>query len=471
MKTLSLLFYLLITQTKKFIPFILFSFITVTLHAQFSCDTGYYCSLDLTKAIFQDNQIDSLTNISYAKSPQNSSYRDVALAGDDPSSCTISDSCSQSSYRLIGNAYFPKDTSYKHYNDCALPVIVVFHPGGYSDCSSMDSAKGLKFMCVELAKRNFVVFDMEYRQGRLLYPSIVFDSIARTKTVYQQTAVYRALQDVKGALRSIMKAYDDSVFAGKFRIDTSKLFVGRESAGAGAVLFLTYCQKQDMADEVSPGIHQRLGSINAPFYYADTSYPLPTVKGVWSGWGGFAMPGTANTQTKVTNFFARNNYTAPFIAFQGLLDPIVPFDKRNEQFPPGVDKHDARGNYDTTSFCLDSLLTLYPASNHQDLLMIGALTLQQLVQNKGKAAEVNLDSTMHHGLDDDCPTCNFKSDFGTGLTTQRGVQLYMVQRIASMFQSIITHHTIPAPSLFKECENYRHSCNTLPDNHNCPNAP
>ncbi len=50
------------------------------------------------------------------------------------------------------------------------------------------------------------------------------------------------------------------------------------------------------------------------------------------------------------------------------------------------------------------------------------------------------------------------------------VQIYMVQRVATFFQSILTNTPINGPSRFIECENYRHSCGSSgTDNDNCSN--
>ncbi len=348
---------------------------------------------------------------------------------------TYADSCSQYSYALKFKAYFPKNTAYTHYSTCPLPWIGIWHPGGYSDCSTIDNEdnKWIKLICREFAKRGIIAVNFEYREGQVLLPN-GFDPLTH-KTVYFQLGVYRARQDVDGGLRSFIKMYYDGVFGTAFRIDTSKMFLGGGSAGGGAVLNYTYLQKQDMADEISPDIHAHLGSVKADYYYADTTYPIPRVKGCFIMWADFPMPGTKTTDTAVANFFARNNYIAPYIGFQGLKDPVVIDSNRYEDFPKRDSIDNIRGTYDTTSFCLDSggICTLHHTTvlNSHDLRMIGPETLYALIQNKGKKAVVCIDSTMRHGLDDD--GANFKSNFGIPLpTTQKKVQIYMVQRAACL---------------------------------------
>jgi hypothetical protein len=74
-------------------------------------------------------------------------------------------------------------------------------------------------------------------------------------------------------------------------------------------------------------------------------------------WGNFPMQGSVKTQTQATNFFNQNNYTVPLIAFQGIDDGIVKYDWRYERFPPSTPPSGStRGNYDTTSFCLENCL-------------------------------------------------------------------------------------------------------------------
>lgn len=137
------------------------------------------------------------------------------------------------------------------------------------------------------------------------------------------------------------------------------------------------------------------------------------------------------------------------IAFQGRTDDDVKFDYRYEKYLPDTSLG-PKGNYDTTSFCIDSggLISITPATDGQDLLMIGPLTLKDLLDNVGKEAEVYLDCEMGHGLDPDpinccaspanrrgatCTAICYTSEFGTNLTNQKDVQRYIVQRTAVFF--------------------------------------
>ncbi len=425
------------------------------IKSQFSCTPSAYCNLDLRTAIFGDNQIDSIKNYSYAKSPQSSNFKDWELLGD--RECILSDACKNTSEALFFNIYFPKNTVYEFYNTCPLPVIFMFHPGGFSDCSNIENTEGIRYMCREFAKRGFVVFNVEYRRGKLLYKGELF-TINRTKTIYQQMAVYRAVQDARGAIRSALKMQADGLFANSFSFNVNKVFGAGASAGSGTVLATAFLQTQAMVDAVSPGFKDRLGNINEEYYYAPSNYSLPEFKGILNMWGNFPMPGSIKTEAQATGFFDQNAYIAPVISFQGKTDQIVEFDNRYEQFPPNEDLGDGRGNYDTTSFCLDNggLISITRSNDGKDLLMIGALTLRNLVKNKGKQTETYLDCDMGHGLDDDptdcctspanrklpgCTQTCYKTAFGTNNTTSIDVQLYMVQRTAVFFSVPAYQHS------------------------------
>ncbi len=168
----------------------------------FECTPEYYCQLDLRDPLFTLAETDSIVNQSYAKSPQNSLFHDVEYTDDSPEACETETDCLESSEALIFNVYYPKNTVYTHYNTCPLPVLFLYHPGGYSDCSTLDGTKDMKFICKEFAKRGYVVFDVEYRRGRLLFPTEDIFVQLRRKTVQQILAIYRAVQDVRGSIRT-----------------------------------------------------------------------------------------------------------------------------------------------------------------------------------------------------------------------------------------------------------------------------
>lgn len=446
------------------------------LQAQgFACTNESYCNYNLNNELFNDTAIAVDYNISYARSgTMPASWHDVSYDLDETrGNCNPADGCTQDKSSLNFDVYYPKSAAYPYYTTCPLPIIVFAHPGGFAECSSKENTTTLSYLCFELAKRGFIVFNIEYRRGRITYgtDAAVFP---RYKTIYQQLAGYRAVQDFKGAIRSIFKMYDDGVFEEKFNMKKSWLFIGGQSAGAIAALNLAYVQKQDMADDILFTLHEHLGSINQNYYYADTTYAFPTISGLYCGWGSFAMPASVDNETKAATFFARNDYTVPFIAFQGKKDEIIPYDNREEFYPPFTPQvvYYSKPNsfFDTTTYCLgfagSGPATVMPVGGTgQDLRVIGPLSLQQLVQNKGKLGEVYIDCEMGHGLSND--GTGYASNFGTSASTQLQTTLYMAKRIAIFFQTIITGTGSSGLQTFIECENFRHSCSPGSNHNNC----
>lgn len=100
-----------------------------------------------------------------------------------------------------------------------------------------------------------------------------------------------------------------------------------------------------------------------------------TTKGIYCGSGDFQMPRKFTTQSQVTSFFAKNYYTVPFIAFQGIKDKVVPYDNRFEKYGNwniNKDPNNRRGNYDSTSYCLDSLGVAMVNENNTDSLILSS---------------------------------------------------------------------------------------------------
>lgn len=234
----------------KRLNFLLFlTIVFAKVNAQgFACTTESYCSYDLDAAIFNDNEINVDYNISYAKTGgMPTTYHDVSYDFDETEinggeTCDPVQSCTQDISSLNFDVCYPSNTAYTSYTTCPLPIIIMAHPGGYAECSSKENTPKLSYLCKELAKRGFIVFNIEYRRGRIKYGDE--DPVyPYYKTIYQELAGYRAVQDFKGAIRSIFKMYDDGVFGTKFKMKKQWLFIGGQSAGAIAALNVAYVQK------------------------------------------------------------------------------------------------------------------------------------------------------------------------------------------------------------------------------------
>lgn len=429
------------------------------------------CMWDLKDSIFAE--VDSIGPISYAKPGTRPipNYYDVSFANDklsfsegyneaDKKTCSNKDTCiTDESESLIYMAYFPKG---HNYSAKKLPALIIAHAGGFSDCSTL---KYLSPMCILFAKRGFVVFNPEYRRGR------VKDDGGFT-SVQQMAANYRAAQDFRGVIRSIVKKESDSGAYLAFRIDTTNIFVGGQSAGATAAINAIYYPTQAMVNAVfptpvgKPTIEDVLGPIEADFYYGSPSVSyLQKVKAVFNMWGGVPIP--LAYENNQSDFFYSTNpiRNKPMIAFMGFQDQIFSYLPKFQKvfFSPNY-----HSKYNTDTFCLvDTPYTLEAIDTTKDLIMGSSINLYYILKDLGRSVEILIDCQMKHGLDTN--GVYFQSEFGTGLTTQEAVNLYMVQRICCFIQLEMNGLLAKRKGTdkFVECENFRVQCDTLAHNNSC----
>ncbi|MFY7947014.1 MAG: carboxylesterase family protein, partial [Bacteroidia bacterium] len=106
------------------------------------------------------------------------------------------------------------------------PAIVFFYGGAWLFGNKNDA--GIKQKCYEWARRGFVVAAPNYRLGWNCNASDLLGTCILCQVNYfdMNTAVYRGAQDAKAAMR-FMVANQTS-----YKIDTSYLFIGGESAGS-----------------------------------------------------------------------------------------------------------------------------------------------------------------------------------------------------------------------------------------------
>ncbi len=105
------------------------------------------------------------------------------------------------------------------------PLIIFAHGGSFvaGDKANQDQVD----LCTHFAKRGYVTATMNYRLG------ISFPINAATAT----DAVYRAMQDMKAAIRFFRK---DAATLNDYKIDPSVIFIGGTSAGAFTALHTAY---------------------------------------------------------------------------------------------------------------------------------------------------------------------------------------------------------------------------------------
>ena len=442
----------------------------------FSCDmflSGNYCPLNLTNAI-TGLTIDSILEISYAGTPT-TDFKDV-LYEKDQKKCEPSysggNTCTNSSTAMSTlkfAVYYPSKYNGNDLKTCKLPAVILFHGGSFFECSKY-IVDGTRDFCRELAKRGFVVFTVEYRRGVILHGEFVGDY--QYISAQQVLGIYRAFQDGRGAIRSIIKMIRDGLngFNSTFSIDTNRLFLAGFSAGSMISLAAAYYERQSQVDSaypVYPGsspLSTVLGPLDAPWYVggADINYK-PLIKGVLNMWGGFLMHKSFYNNPK--SFFQQNIYHPPMIAFQGMQDHTFPVGKEYQYFSAKV----YNGvNYQEETSCLYSGSSFklpdddpdpMDITQNADAFSIGADSMHSIFHSLNKDIEVNLDCQMGHGLSK--PTETFVSNFGTSYTDEHGVNVYMTGRAATYFIGILNGIVSSfSRTRFLECTNDRVKCNT-----------
>ena len=120
-----------------------------------------------------------------------------------------------------------KDSSSKH------PLIVWMHGGGFK--YGTKNAAEIKLWGNEFAKRGYVVAAINYRRSKK-HPLLKFKDLI--------SACYDAVDDVQTAV-NYLKANAD-----KFNIDTSKIILGGNSAGAIIALQAVYSNRADLRNVI-----------------------------------------------------------------------------------------------------------------------------------------------------------------------------------------------------------------------------
>ena len=177
-----------------------------------------------------------------------------------------------------------------------LPLLVFLHGGGFVE--GWTKASPAPF-CKRLARSGFVVANVDYRAGFNPSPDSFRLSVA--------SAVYRAVQDQKAALRYLIHQ------AASYPINTSEVFLAGESAGGIASLFSAYVSQEDW-DQLAP-LHSFLGSIDSS---GNDVHDPCSIKGVINLWGGIAD----------TAFISKTEAQAmPVLLFHSEDDELVPFER------------------------------------------------------------------------------------------------------------------------------------------------
>jgi dienelactone hydrolase len=438
------------------ITLFLFAFPYFTLAQDLTC-------ANLINEVYSDSQIktpNSTDNprISYKKA--NTAVLDVRYTNDSLSNkaCSASTGCADGSDNLLYEVYYP---DIKYSNRHRLPAIIFFHGGGLSDCSNLGQA-GAKTYCLEFAKRGFVAFNVEYRRGRIEDVQKKFTSAS------QILAAYRAVQDARGALRSIVQRELDK--STPYRIDPHNLFLAGASSGADIALNVGFATPR-MVNQVFKNVSNYLGAVDADNYFGNPSKGKYTIRGILNLWGGLDVP--LKFENSPADFLSENKNIPALIAFHGGADSEVPITQSDVFFsaPPSP--------YNSESLCVNNGTYSLPdnGKGKADLKLIGSQGLYDLLKtNLNIPCELYIDCDMEHGLDERI------SDFGlangdASAVTDKEVQTYIVERAATFFQYVM-NTSFPAKlshTRFVNCENDRYGCNDdantkCSDNASCPSS-
>ncbi len=467
-----------------------------------ACDSARLNSaLDLRDTILHN--IVTTDTISYAKSPLPSSFKDVKYTGDGYDSAhgcprPAADSCLNDSNALVYTVTYPKDHLY---NLCPLKAVILMHAGGFAECSTYDQYV-IKRMAVQLAQKGFVVYNGEYRRG--INPEPANNGIYTS--AQQHIAPYRAVQDIRGLFRSIIKRErNKSQFNDYWRIDTTNIFIGGFSAGALAALDVAWYTNSMLDSLYAPpiasgNISYVPGTPDADFYYGEPdldfhNFYQPKIKAVCSMWGAIPMPAKPYIDTLKQPFFFTNAHLTPAILFHGVQDQTFPFINRfgfsQNVYLSGFPS--SAPTYNSVSFCIKNNMgpfTVDATSSTADFVNGSSYNIYKILTYYSKKCEIYVDCTMGHGLDANCggcsgdlmnlhknktcDTCKYGSSFGTTAKDQAETIDYMASRIAVFFQKILhLSQSSFGNTIFVDCENKSHNCgaNTNCTNRSCGSQP
>jgi len=426
------------------------------------------------------------------------------------------DKCDTTLNALAMRVYYPSN---HNYNTCKLPAIILFHAGSYAECSSYTNP-GARGLSRKLCKRGFVVFDVNYRVGVIVDTRIVTGSLSPEYnhglsyvSAQQMLAIYRALQDARGAIRSVLQMQLDGINSSLYKIDINNVFLAGMSAVSLLAMSAEYlgpgAAGQAKIDSLFPGVKAHLGPIDTTgVYYADAPASLnqdyfKRIKGILNCWGSLFIP-NAYLTTPYT-FFSTQGYTLPpIISFHGMKDTTFDYKAQGVYFSRSTADPNTGLFTNTESRCLENGAYTTPADDglHPTRyeISIGSQTIYNMLHDNGILSELYLDCDAYHGLDVDeplcgtctfdptnlfvkpgmgssCIKCTYQSNFGTDANNTDKTYDYIAGRAATIFQTIIggsTYYSNITTTRFVECENNRVTCDGTTstgcaDTDTCPN--
>ena len=185
------------------------------------------------------------------------------------------------------------------YNSAAekFPLVLFVHGGGFT---SGDKSSGASSMA-QFAKSGFVGVTINYRLNTTIDDGNMCSIPIRTTN----ESIYMAVQDTRAALRFLVAN------AGKYHIDTSKIFLDGNSAGAITVLNTHFLTQADF-EEMIPGVQLTRGRLNNAGNDLTNTF---TIKGI------AANSGCLNDTKYITS-----SNLLPVIFFHGKEDKVIPIE-------------------------------------------------------------------------------------------------------------------------------------------------
>lgn len=111
-------------------------------------------------------------------------------------------------------------------NTPARPLIILAHGGSF--VGGDENLEDMQEFCTRFAKHGYVAAAIQYRLG---------NALQLTDSVQMMGVVVKAVHDMKAAVRYF---HEDAATVNRFKVDTSKVFVGGASAGAILAAHLVY---------------------------------------------------------------------------------------------------------------------------------------------------------------------------------------------------------------------------------------
>ncbi|MEP6684222.1 MAG: hypothetical protein ABJA35_13220 [Parafilimonas sp.] len=308
--------------------------------------------------------------------------------------------CTSNLCNLKIHVFYPSGISV----NCKLPAVILFHGGAYNECGDYNDG-GIIALAENFAVRGFVAFDVNYRVGVLSDPRLVSNltipdnnPVLKYVSAQQMLAIYRALQDAHGAIRSILTMQLDGTFLtkNKYQIDINKVFLGGVSAGSliafGAEYLAYDSPNQTKIDALFPNVSTALGPIDLTgVYYANKPANINQdyfgkIKGILNCWGALFLP-NANLSNPY-QFFSGQGYTLPpVISFCGKNDTVFNYISQGVYFSPNKLIKGIALN--TESYCLpySNSYTVPPDNNLRSPIKyetcIGSQTIYYMLKNSG----------------------------------------------------------------------------------------